>query len=200
MAWSKEHSSFGTSHWVFQQEETMSCGMACALMIFQRLRGVKLEEADARKAFRMYAQGVTQGAKSHDQNIMSPHDFHCRGVEVDELKSFLSKVLGIPFKAVMDPSACAAAVLDNLGSLKQKNRTFAVGNFLVRDNESGRELSSHFIVLDGTYPSAQTTCVVLADPSDGKLHEVAISRDGELVYRPKDKPKHAVLKALLYYP
>lgn len=200
MAWSKEHSSFGTSHWVFQQEQTMSCGMACALMLFQRIRGVKMEESDARKAFSMYVEGVTHGAASHDRNIMSPHDFHYNGVDSDKMKTFLSKVLGVNFNMESDSSKCVDTVLAKLKNVKQKGGTVAVGWFMVLENGSDREVSSHFIVLEGIGTSGAKSCVVLADPGDGKLHEEAITSGAELVYRPKDKPKHAVLKAVLYYP
>jgi hypothetical protein len=58
MGWHLRVSRFGSTHHVFRQENDNACGMACALMLFQRLRGVKLNSQDAYRGYDAYGNQV----------------------------------------------------------------------------------------------------------------------------------------------
>ena len=113
MGWHLRVSRFGSTHHVFHQENVNACGTACALMLFQRLRGVKLNSQDVYRGYDAYGNqqfGTRAGAA-----VGANYDGSA-GTWYDDMARYLRNSLGMPCTSYQGShQECAKSALQTVG-------------------------------------------------------------------------------------
>ncbi len=170
MGWHFRVCRFGHTHYVFKQEADESCGPSCALMLFQRLRNVKLDSLDSYKGFASYGQG---GAKGDYNGAV--------GTGGNDMARFLRNVLG---QSCVYKRGTAQELTDGVLANLRRKRPVVFGVMWV-DEHGNHTRGGHWIVADKVTKFLGKQYVCASDPGDGHVHVVEF-RDGiQTYYQPE---------------
>jgi hypothetical protein len=202
MGWHLRVSRFGSTHHVFRQENDNACGMACALMLFQRLRGVKLNSQDAYRGYDAYGNQVGTRAGAAVGAIYDGS----AGVWGVDMARYLRNSLGMPCTSYHGSyQECAEFALQTVGdggvvlaSIGWYD-TFVKGTFIAgRSSQNG----AHWVLFDKVSSFAGTRYMVASDPGDGHVHVFPIRENSAFWYEPDygDGMRGGILDGLVHFP
>jgi len=193
MGWHLRVSRFGSSHQVFKQQDTDSCGPSCALMLFQRLRGVKLSKGDSYRGYDAYGNenfgtrnGIAEGAAYDGSN----------GTWFNDMSRMLRNTLGEECRSYRGTfQECTDFALARV-----RNGAVAVGS--IGWYNAGQRNGGHWVIFDQVSSFRSTKYMVTSDPADGHVHVYSITANTPFSYHPDygNGRMQGVLDGLIYFP
>ena len=186
MGWHHRMSRFMTTHHVFEQEADNSCGPSCALMLFQRARGVKLNAMDSYKGYDGYA------AKGP---VTSAYDGSA-GTWYEDMARYIRNVLAEPTKAFRGTFAdCTDFAL-----LAVRNKCPALAS--IGWYTGGTRNNGHWVIFDKVESFSNSRYMIASDPGDGHLHVFPITKGQPFHYQPDygQGIMNGILDGVIYFP
>jgi len=193
MGWHTRVSRFGSVHQVFHQKDVNSCGPSCALMLYQRMRGVKLDKDDSYKGYDAYGNqnhGQRQGAA-----VGGAYDGSA-GTWFDDMARLMRNSLGESCK----PFQGTFQECTDLALLFVRDGVSILGSIGWYNNNQRN--GGHWIVLDRVENLFGKKYMVASDPGDGHVHVSSITKGQPFSYRPDygQGPNSGFLDGLVYFP
>jgi hypothetical protein len=203
MGWHLRVSRFGSTHHVFHQENVNACGTACALMLFQRLRGVKLNSQDVYRGYDAYGNqqfGTRAGAA-----VGANYDGSA-GTWYDDMARYLRNSLGMPCTSYQGShQECAKSPLQTVGDGGVVLASIGWYDTLVKGTFIAGRFSrngGHWVLFDKVSSFAGTRYMVASDPGDGHVQVFPIRENSAFWYEPDygRGTRGGILDGLVHFP
>ena len=170
MGWHLRVCRFGHAHYVFKQEADESCGPSCALMLFQRLRNVRLDALNSYRGFSSYGQGGAHGGYD-GSNPTGGND----------MARFLRNVMG---QACVYKRGTAQELTDGVLANLRGGKPVVFGVMWV-DEDGNHTRGGHWVVADRVAKFLGKTYVCACDPGDGHVHVTEFRAGIQTYYQPR---------------
>lgn len=178
MAWFSRFNRFGDMHWVFGQENTIACGVACTIMAVFKIHKIR----PGTKAVYTEEQIIKLAEK-----MFGPNPLGAAGLNNDQLKQLLNapelKMPGWDIHTI-DPKAVPQTIIDKVGVTKRMGPVVNVTPMILGIDWSGG--GGHWVLVDTVREFMGKRYATVCDPWDANVHMVPISKDNTFEYTGKN--------------
>lgn len=178
MAWFTRITRFGDAHFVFGQEQNMTCGPSCALMCYTKINKLT-------PGMQMYA--TTERIKDHYARWLgSAYDGSVAGTWPDGLAYALNRMnCGRWTTTSVQGNRAVNRIVDLVGTSGAFGPTVEVNPIIVGVNWDG-STASHWVVIDTIREFAGSLYATICDPWDAGLHVQRVTPGQDFVYQAGD--------------
>ncbi len=174
MAWFSRFSRFGDFHWVFGQESTIACGVACAIMAVFKINKLK----PGSKAVYDEKQIVDLATK-----LFGPNPLGAAGLNNPQMLRLLNhadlKMGGWKF-GTLPPGSVPQKIIDVVGVTSRIGPTVDVKPMILGVDWKGG--GGHWVVVDTVREFMGKRYATVCDPWDANVHMVPIEAKKTFAY------------------